>query len=128
MILNNKFIFKIICIPICIPKINLIRLILLNYFSRKLKKRLIEVVNINLLNAIIQNTETLSFYLGFHTWRKDEKLRFHGLDAPEVRGKTRPEGLKSRDWLRSQILNKRTMVQTIKSKTSYAGSTATTLL
>ncbi len=49
------------------------------------------------------DTITADIDLGFHTWRKDEKLRLYGIDAPEVRGKSRPQGLLSRDWLRGQI-------------------------
>lgn len=33
----------------------------------------------------------------------DATIRLHGIDAPEIRGSERPQGLISADWLRSQI-------------------------
>ena len=42
------------------------------------------------------------------------KLRLHGLDAPELRGPTKPEGIKSRDYLRDLILNKDVIIETFK--------------
>lgn len=41
--------------------------------------------------------------LGFSTWIHNEPLRLYGIDAPEIRGEERPEGLIARDWLRSQL-------------------------
>jgi len=54
--------------------------------------------------------------LGFITWRRDEKLRLFGINAPEVRGKSKKEGYESRDWLRRQILGKETLIQTVATK------------
>ena len=52
------------------------------------------------------DTITVSIDLGFKAELRGVKLRLFGIDAPEVRGKERPEGLKARDWLREQILDK----------------------
>jgi micrococcal nuclease len=41
--------------------------------------------------------------LGFDMWIKNASLRLSGIDAPELRGEERPEGLKTRDWLREII-------------------------
>jgi micrococcal nuclease len=41
--------------------------------------------------------------LGFDVWIKNSSLRLVGINAPEIRGEERLEGLKSRDWLRSVI-------------------------
>jgi len=49
------------------------------------------------------------------------RVRLHGINAPEVRGKERPEGLKSRDYLRSLILNKNVIIETIKDKKGKYG-------
>lgn len=62
------------------------------------------------------DTVTADIDLGFHTWRRNEKLRLFGIDAPEVRGEEKPSGYLSRDWLRSQVLNKRIIINTIKYK------------
>ena len=67
------------------------------------------------------DTVMVNIDLGFHTWRMGEKLRLHGIDAPEVRGKTRAEGLLSRDWLRSQVLGKRILVKTVKAGNRQRG-------
>lgn len=67
------------------------------------------------------DTITADVDLGFKTWRHGEKLRLFGIDAPEVRGEERPEGLKSRDALRERILNKDVIICTIKDKTGKFG-------
>ncbi len=49
------------------------------------------------------DTITVELDLGFGVHKK-EKLRLANIDAPEIRGKSRPEGLKSKDWLVEQLL------------------------
>lgn len=63
------------------------------------------------------DTITVDVDLGFHSWLKKVKVRLYGIDAPEVRGVERPEGLRSRDWLREEILNKEVILQTYKDGT-----------
>ena len=48
------------------------------------------------------DTITVELDLGFGVYKK-EKLRFAFLDAPEIKGEERPQGLISRDWLRAKI-------------------------
>lgn len=67
------------------------------------------------------DTITANVDLGFNTWRRDEKLRLYGIDAPEVRGEERPQGLISRDALRAKILGKDVIICTIKDKTGKYG-------
>ena len=62
------------------------------------------------------DTITVEVDLGLHTFLKDEKVRFNRINAPEVRGSEREEGLKSRDFLREQILGKDIVLETIKDK------------
>ena len=61
------------------------------------------------------DTITVDIDLGFNIWSRGEKIRLFGIDAPEVRGPERPEGLKSRDWLRERILDKEIVLKTHKS-------------
>ena len=67
------------------------------------------------------DTVTADIDLGFNTWRRGEKLRLHGIDAPEVRGAERPQGLKSRDALRERLLGREVTVCTIKDETGKYG-------
>ena len=60
------------------------------------------------------DTITVDIDLGFHIWARDEKIRLLAIDAPEVRGVERPEGLQSRDWLRERILGKDVILNTQK--------------
>ncbi|NCQ17252.1 MAG: nuclease [Ignavibacteria bacterium CG_4_8_14_3_um_filter_37_9] len=60
------------------------------------------------------DTCTVDIDLGLHTWIKNEKIRLFGINAPELRGKERPQGLLSRDFLRGLILNKEITLRTIK--------------
>lgn len=38
--------------------------------------------------------------LGFRVWVRNERLRLHGIDAPETRGPEKPDGLKSKAALK----------------------------
>jgi micrococcal nuclease len=58
------------------------------------------------------DTITVDIDLGFNAWQKNMKLRFYGINAPEVRGSERPQGLKARDWLRDKILGKQVILRT----------------
>ena len=59
------------------------------------------------------DTITLEVSLGFGL-SKIERIRLYGIDAPEVRGSERYEGLKSRDALRKKILHKEVRLETLK--------------
>ena len=52
--------------------------------------------------------------LGFYTWKKDEHLRLLGINAPEVRGPERPQGLVARDALAGRIMGKEIIIRTEK--------------
>ena len=67
------------------------------------------------------DTITVNIDLGFGVWVKGQKLRLLGIDTPEVRGKERPEGLKSRDALREKILDKEIRIKTEKDKKGKYG-------
>ena len=49
------------------------------------------------------DTFTATIDVGFDIKLDNQKIRLYGIDAPEVRGEERPEGLKSRDALRELI-------------------------
>ena len=48
-------------------------------------------------------------------------MRLYGIDAPEVRGNEREEGLKSRDFLRGLLLGQHVVIQTYKDKKGKYG-------
>lgn len=59
--------------------------------------------------------------LGLKVWINNEKLRLLRINAPELRGDEREEGLKSRDFLREQIADKEVILQTHKDKQGKYG-------
>ncbi len=59
--------------------------------------------------------------LGLKVWIKNERLRLLRINAPELRGDEREEGLKSRDFLRKQIADKEVILQTKKDKKGKYG-------
>ncbi len=67
------------------------------------------------------DTCTVDIDLGLNTWIKGEKLRLFGINAPELRGSERPEGLKSRDYLRSLIDGKNILIETYRDKRGKYG-------
>jgi micrococcal nuclease len=67
------------------------------------------------------DTITVDIDLGMMTWVHEEKLRLYRINAPELRGAERVEGLKSRDFLRSLIDGKEIFIETIKDKKGKYG-------
>ena len=67
------------------------------------------------------DTVTVDIDLGFDVVLKDQKIRLTKINAPEVRGDQRPEGLKSRDALRDKIGNKWIRIKTQKDKKGKYG-------
>lgn len=67
------------------------------------------------------DTVTVDIDLGFDVVLKNQKIRLVRIDAPEVRGRERPEGLKSRDALRAKIGNKWIKIKTQKDKKGKYG-------
>jgi micrococcal nuclease len=67
------------------------------------------------------DTCTVDIDLGLNTWVRGEKLRLYRINTPELRGVERPEGLKSRDFLREQIDGQKIIIQTIKDKKGKFG-------
>ena len=59
--------------------------------------------------------------LGFNTFLRREKIRLSGINAPELRGKERESGLKSRDYLRELILDKDIYLETEKDRKGKYG-------
>jgi|TARA_R110000822_G_C14997673_1_gene460399 micrococcal nuclease len=67
------------------------------------------------------DTITVDFELGFGIILKSQKIRLLGINTPEVRGKSKPEGLISRDALRTRILGKVITIKTSKDKKGKFG-------
>ena len=67
------------------------------------------------------DTITVDIDLGFGVCLKGQKIRLLGIDTPEIRGDEREEGLKSRDVLRGQIINKWVLIKTSKDKKGKYG-------
>jgi micrococcal nuclease len=49
------------------------------------------------------DTITVNIDLGLDVYLNKQKIRLLGINAPEMRGKDKARGIKSRDWLRSKI-------------------------
>jgi len=67
------------------------------------------------------DTITVNIDLGLSTWINNEKIRLVRIDAPELRGSSRNKGLKSRDFLRALLLDKKIQIQTIKDRKEKYG-------
>lgn len=67
------------------------------------------------------DTCTVDIDLGLHTWIHGERIRLARINAPEVQGEQREDGLKSRNYLRSLILNKEILLATIKDQKGKYG-------
>jgi micrococcal nuclease len=60
------------------------------------------------------DTVTATIDLGLFIKKEKVKIRLYGIDAPELRRETLEKGRESRDFLRSLVLNKEIVIQTIK--------------
>ena len=67
------------------------------------------------------DTITVDIDLGLKTFIHNEKIRLFGINTPEVRGEERSKGLISRDYLRTLILNKEILLETIKDEKGKYG-------
>ena len=67
------------------------------------------------------DTVTVTFDLGMRVKREGLKVRLFGINAPELRGKTLIEARESRDFLRSKVLNKDVIIQTVRDKKGKYG-------
>lgn len=67
------------------------------------------------------DTCTVDIDLGFGVWMKGQKIRFHGINTPEIIGENKQDGLKSRDYVVSSILGKSVLIQTEKDKSEKYG-------
>lgn len=66
--------------------------------------------------------------LGFGVVLTNQPLRLYGINAPEVTGEERPQGLVSRDKLREMLLDKSVTIKTYKdSKEKYGRYLATVM-
>jgi len=66
------------------------------------------------------DTITVDIDLGLDIWKRGEKVRLYGIDAPEMRGEEREQGIVARDALRKLILGKEITLRTTKdSKGKY---------
>lgn len=66
------------------------------------------------------DTITAEVDLGFNI-KITEKFRLNGLNAPEVKGEEKGDGLISRDRLRDKILGKEVTIKTFKDSTEKYG-------
>jgi len=60
------------------------------------------------------DTITCDIDLGFETTLKNQKIRLYGINTPEVKGDSKPQGIISRDAVREKILNKDILLVTKK--------------
>lgn len=64
---------------------------------------------------------TVDIDLGFNIWMRNQKIRFYGIDTPELRGEERPDGLIARDRLRDLIDDKEIIIKSYKDKSGKYG-------
>ena len=68
------------------------------------------------------DTVRCSIDLGFSIWIRNQSLRLYGIDAPELRGIERPDGIKTRDFVISKIPpGTEVIVETIRDRTEKYG-------
>lgn len=71
------------------------------------------IYNAHVVSIYDGDTITVDIDLGFDTWMKNQKIRLYGINAPEMKGLNKIQGTASRDALRSRILGKDIVIETI---------------
>lgn len=78
-------------------------------------------------SAIVQSvydgdTIRVAIDLGFDNWKMNETIRLYGINAPEIRGEERPEGLNSKTWFTSKVpVGSKIVIQTIRDRKEKYG-------
>lgn len=67
------------------------------------------------------DTCTCDIDLGFGIKLSGQKIRLYGIDTPEIRGDDKENGQKSRDYLKSRVLDKWVTLWTISDKKGKYG-------
>lgn len=68
------------------------------------------------------DSATLDIDLGFGVWMTGQKVRFYGIDTPELRGSEREQGLIVRDIVREKLpVGSEIVVETIRDKSGKFG-------
>lgn len=67
------------------------------------------------------DTIVINIDLGLGVWQHHQKIRLYGIDAPEIRGSERPEGLEARDYLSDRILYRQILIRTLRDKKGKYG-------
>jgi micrococcal nuclease len=67
----------------------------------------------NVIDVYDADTVIADVDLGFYVWIHRQEFRLHGIDAPEVTGSEKVEGDKAREFLRSKIIGKEVIIQSI---------------
>jgi micrococcal nuclease len=66
------------------------------------------------VRVIDGDTIDVDIDLGFYVWIKKQRIRLLGIDAPEAKGETRPEGLAATKHLKSLIEGESIILRTVK--------------
>lgn len=79
------------------------------------------IYNAHVVSVYDGDTITVDVDLGLHVFVKNLKIRLYGINAPEVKGATKPLGEVSRDALRSRIIGQDIVLHTIKDEQEKYG-------
>jgi micrococcal nuclease len=72
------------------------------------------------VSAYDGDTLRVDIDLGFSMMMKNQSIRLHGLNAPELRGETKPQAIASRDFV-SKLIGKKVVLRTHKDKAEKYG-------
>jgi len=74
------------------------------------------------------DTVIVDIDLGFGVWLKEQSVRLAKINAPEIRGSSREDGLAAKNFLSKLILNKWVQIRTEKGQEKYGRWLATILI
>jgi micrococcal nuclease len=67
------------------------------------------------------DTLTVDIDLGFGVLLRNQKIRLHGINAPEINSDQKDEAIAVRDWLRTNLVGKQIDLMTMKDKKEKFG-------
>ena len=75
--------------------------------------------NCEVIRVIDGDTLVADIDVGFNIWLRNQRIRFYGVNTPEIKGEEREDGLISKDFVSRMIADRKVMLHVIDKSDKY---------